>query len=692
MNAHYFLLKTTEELGPKIYEVLYLKGKESLNQAACFEMRLKAVGMSNYLGQDLTLEAYSKHNECIRAWNLWMVQLEQEIEFATIILYSSIFKLNFCVGTRFFHDQSFVEILRDLKAYETNNELEILNAKEAFERKRDFTQQLALESDLEFMTWHINQLSNYWIYENKKLILNNTYIQIAVLEPEILIYPTLSPELYNNSEQNLKQGYNACVKKIENNHQFEISTNIISLSLGNRHVFKTAPKIYTTPFYGDYWITEIEHFYTHADFKNESLSANKARGYFNKIQCLGFQTLYVPNIQKQDLRRHQVFGYQHGVVEAFGDKAHLDELGAYKVRFLSDRSHVESRKTMPWMPKLNAYAGFNNPLHDQAEVVLGFLENDPDRPFLVGAIPNTKNKTKVNQKNNWEHLWYVEPGHLMSASDHPEEGGWLIQTSRADQNIFLNSGGNYDVEVINYKGPLVWEIADHTKIEAGKDIDIKIAQDENFVIEKNENIQSFKGITLKVAEDCKVISETLDIQTKKINFYTKDMLLESQVIKIDSKNYVAHVQEENFCVQAGENLEIIGNGNADIIFNIEGADNQVVLSQNGDIILLAEDLKINTEIWNLKGQVFIEKKSPDKIEALEFSVNQLKAIIPKVLEKKEQALETEDGFEYSSTERFKVLKKNKYLHDNESGVLEVSDLESETLGQRFEIKKELSEC
>ena len=78
--------------------------------------------------------------------------------------------------------------------------------------------------------------------------------------------------------------------------------------------------------------------------------------------------------------------------DASGDFSTLDAHGRYRVRLPFDGTGNKGERASCWVRMAQSYAGTGYgshfPLHKGAEVVLAFLDGDPDRPIIVGAVPN----------------------------------------------------------------------------------------------------------------------------------------------------------------------------------------------------------------------------------------------------------------------------------------------------------------
>ena len=86
-----------------------------------------------------------------------------------------------------------------------------------------------------------------------------------------------------------------------------------------------------------------------------------------------------------------------------GKYAELDSHGRYKVILPFDRSGRFGGKASAWLRMMQPYAGQNQgmhfPLHKGTEVMLTFIDGDPDRPIIAGAVPNPETTSPITEKN-----------------------------------------------------------------------------------------------------------------------------------------------------------------------------------------------------------------------------------------------------------------------------------------------------
>ena len=108
--------------------------------------------------------------------------------------------------------------------------------------------------------------------------------------------------------------------------------------------------------------------------------------------------------------------------ETSGDYAELDDIGRYKIRLPFDRedSHGPG-KASHWFHKAEPHAGTKEgmhfPLRQQTEVLLTFIDGDPDRPVISNAISNTATPNVVTDKNQTKNVMQTSSGNLMEWED-----------------------------------------------------------------------------------------------------------------------------------------------------------------------------------------------------------------------------------------------------------------------------------
>jgi type VI secretion system secreted protein VgrG len=146
----------------------------------------------------------------------------------------------------------------------------------------------------------------------------------------------------------------------------------------------------------DYLITQVHHWGTQpqaADEDTMGAEAAAAPGYHNQFECLPKTRPFRP---ARITPRPRVEGPQTAVVTGpSGEEIHTDEYGRVKVRFFWDRSGVSDDKSSCWVRVSQGWSGvgWGSVFIPRVghEVIVEFLEGDPDRPLVTGRVYNGEN-------------------------------------------------------------------------------------------------------------------------------------------------------------------------------------------------------------------------------------------------------------------------------------------------------------
>jgi type VI secretion system secreted protein VgrG len=146
----------------------------------------------------------------------------------------------------------------------------------------------------------------------------------------------------------------------------------------------------------EYLITSLEHSATCRSYVTGDEANDQ---YQNSLMCIPASVTFRPNRQTV---RSKIFGTQTAtVVGPKGQEIYTDEdgYGRVKVQFHWDRRGEKNEKSSCWVRVAQAFAGrkwgeFFLPRIGQ-EVVVTFLEGDPDRPLIIGAVYNAYNMPPI---------------------------------------------------------------------------------------------------------------------------------------------------------------------------------------------------------------------------------------------------------------------------------------------------------
>jgi type VI secretion system secreted protein VgrG len=143
-------------------------------------------------------------------------------------------------------------------------------------------------------------------------------------------------------------------------------------------------------------ITEVHHRFE----QTIGGDAGGAQGYENSFTAVPTLHPYRP---PRITPRPRIDGILTGVVQVtpsaqVGVQARIDEQGSYVVQFHFDgapNGEKASRPVRMAQPFAGPDQGMHFPLRPGTEVVIAFVDGDPDRPIIVGAMPNAHTPSPV---------------------------------------------------------------------------------------------------------------------------------------------------------------------------------------------------------------------------------------------------------------------------------------------------------
>jgi type VI secretion system VgrG family protein len=145
------------------------------------------------------------------------------------------------------------------------------------------------------------------------------------------------------------------------------------------------------------------------------------RMYVNRFTCVKFDTPFRPLRATPAPKLGGLFTAQIDA-EGDGQRAELDDSGRYKLRLLYDEANAPAGKASTAVRRAQPYAGpadsgLHFPLLKGTEVIVSYLNGDPDRPVIVGALPNALNPDVVNGSSNVFNRIRSTSGSLFEIND-----------------------------------------------------------------------------------------------------------------------------------------------------------------------------------------------------------------------------------------------------------------------------------
>ncbi|HQH79500.1 MAG TPA: type VI secretion system tip protein TssI/VgrG, partial [Synergistaceae bacterium] len=171
--------------------------------------------------------------------------------------------------------------------------------------------------------------------------------------------------------------------------------------------------------------------YMLAGLGGELADGERETYYRNSFTALPAEAQFRPERKTPKALFH---GFLNARIDAAssGQYAELDDQGRYKIILPFDNSGRKDGKASAWVRMMQPYAGADHgmhfPLHKGTEVMLAFIDGDPDRPVIAGAVPNPETPSLVNTDNQTK-------ARLVSASGNE----FHMEDQAGKERILLNS-------------------------------------------------------------------------------------------------------------------------------------------------------------------------------------------------------------------------------------------------------------
>jgi type VI secretion system secreted protein VgrG len=189
-----------------------------------------------------------------------------------------------------------------------------------------------------------------------------------------------------------------------------------AFTAGHRTILREHPRFEAPE---DLLLVEVEHAATLPAFDEEGVQAS----YANTFTAVPGSVRYRP---PRRTPRPRIHGFVTGVVQAgpegeTGGVARLDGDGRYTVQFHFDTALPGEQKSSHPVRMAQPFAGPNHnmhfPLRPGAEVLLVFADGDPDRPIIVGSVPNAAAPSAVNAAIADRHRITTATGAMIEIRD-----------------------------------------------------------------------------------------------------------------------------------------------------------------------------------------------------------------------------------------------------------------------------------
>jgi type VI secretion system secreted protein VgrG len=262
-----------------------------------------------------------------------------------------------------------------------------------------------------------------------------------------------------------------------------------------------------------YLLTELSHQVEQLPSYRSSDMGDGSGSYGNRFTAVSSDILYRPALVTP---KPHIYGPQTGFVVTGGDDLHIDKMGRVCIQFWWDAARDGDTLDGTWVRVAQSWAGsgwgtyFWPRVKD--EVIIQFLNGDPDNPIIVGSVYNGINVPKYPLPDMATRSGILTRSSQGGSEDTANELRFEDKTGA--EQIFINAQFDMDTNVENdsrehvaanksvlVDGDLMEEVGGDQHVTLKKNLKEKITADSNQDIGANHNVKVGSNYSLKVSGD-----------------------------------------------------------------------------------------------------------------------------------------------------------------------------------------------
>jgi type VI secretion system secreted protein VgrG len=311
-----------------------------------------------------------------------------------------------------------------------------------------------------------------------------------------------------------------------NRQVFSGETQVESLACGKTFKIKDHPN---ARFNARYLVTAVQHVTS-----SESERSGSGEGGHVYIEAIPADTLFH---MQSTVQRPSTRGLETAIVTGpSGEEIYTDKYGRVKVRFFWDRGTTPGEKSTCWI-RVSQTGGLGNIILPRVghEVIVDFIDGDPDRPIVTGRVFNSKNMPVYTLPDNktravWRTKTYGAQSSYGAAASldtkAPKANELRFEDKGGKEEVFLHAERDYNVRVRHCESH---HIGLDQGIQIGGARDTKIAVTDTLDVKKSIKITA--GTTIDIEAGAKI---TLKVGDSKIEIDPTSIKMKTTLFKVEA--------------------------------------------------------------------------------------------------------------------------------------------------------------
>jgi len=278
------------------------------------------------------------------------------------------------------------------------------------------------------------------------------------------------------------------------------------------------------------------------------------------------------------------------VVGPQGEEIHTDEYGRVKVQFHWDRYGEANENSSCWIRVAHIWAGNNwggvhLPRIGQ-EVIVDFLEGDPDRPLITGRVYNYDNMPPYELPANKTQSGIKSRSSLEGTPQNFNE--IRFEDKKDSEEVYVHAEKDYNTHVENDQSTTVErdqfntigndrekDVGNNETSVIGVDRGVKVGSNHTESVGKNQSVTVGENVTIDIGKD---LSETVGASSTLT--VTDDYSVQAKTISLTA--------DDEILLQTGS-AQIVMKSNGDI--TIKG--NNITVQGGGDVVITGSQVAVN---------------------------------------------------------------------------------------------------
>ncbi len=366
-------------------------------------------------------------------------------------------------------------------------------------------------------------------------------------------------------------------------------------------------------FNGKYLVTGVTHRFTQSGDFAAGLGGHST--YENEMRCIPFAIPFRP---PRATPKPVVQGPQTAVVVG-PEEIQIDDMARVRVLFHWDREGTKDGNSSCWIRVSEHWAGksWGSQFHPRVgqEVVVAFLEGDPNQPLIVGRVYNAEQTL---------HLPSPTQSGIMTRSSRDGGGEdynqFMFEDKKGSEEIYLHAQKDWNIEVENNEGKHVGGGRTET-VEKDVSITINGLRNEYVKLDRGLKVDGNKSEGIKGAKAISVgkghtedVKDAMNVtvgkgRTVSVGENLKEDVGENMTVTVTKERTLKVGKKETYSV--GEDRSVtVGKANKMTVKEgykleaktvaIEGKDEivlksgkaSITLKSGGEIVIKGKDIKV----------------------------------------------------------------------------------------------------